>query len=1093
MHHEPQQAVVVPAPVAAPHAQQPPPPPPPQMTRPKTTGFHPASSHQATANGQQQVVLADQQPTRLTLPLRDSNLLGPFKLDHNVNFISKVFHIKQQLFDTLSKSFNLISPQTATVIHELQFRAYLVNNNQKQQQQHNSSCAGNHHHQHQNNNSLNGGDSLLASSPIMGRACNWPELFQVSINQNVVQLDRTKGSHKAVDIFQFCQPGDNIIEIQVSDCYCNHEFILEAVERPTLKAFMNSCYKTRQLNSDMCISKLRCNFGQPGFIVNHQQQNNQLNEYITTTSTEFNNGSTANNDTITKVKISLKCPLTQRRIRTPIRGPKCVHLQCFDLESFLYVNREKTQWTCPLCSLAIPFPSIELDQHQMNIIQTLSNEPMAYEEILIDQNGSWQVYSTNYGPSISTTGQQQQSQQELSNSIGTVGFIQNQQSTHQNPNHHQSQNIHHNHQATTAKSTGTYHPQPVGASHGSPQQPLRPMSGPMISTSSAAGGRSTLLGSPLAATSASGGWPANSSNSMEQQQQALQRPASAQHQQLNMNSPIRCSPSNPNMPIGSPQLTTTTKKGPASYQYNHPVSVNQNKASTPNPFNHNDQQQQQQQEDLSPLAAMERAIIQHEQQMKAPPFDPNSLTTASSSPGSSLAQQQTTRQQVVSNSEHNTPARINNHQFSPAAPQASPAPDRRGTNIVPASPQQQQQQQLLSSQQQTSIPPQSPMTSNNNPTQHQMTSISTPATPASSNSILIHGGPETPATPSNSGTIHSMNHHSPHVTTTAATSLASAQLTNSSTSSGSNQNNSAVDHQPLSNGSASAGSITSTSTLTPSGQSLGSVGMGGDSRCNTAPLQMTNCNGTMGGNLDDLMTLAGGSSSGGGGVNHQQNNKFNHNNNQQHHHNNNNPHSLLIDEKNEILMNKLMMDSGESLLMRDHHQQQQQQHGTGNPVDHSLELALEEVEWKQQLEVSRGKSEHLANFLNEPALNTNKKSHHYNQTGSSSTSLLGGAAGVGRLAGQTTKIINNNNNHPGNKMLSGGLNAQSDDELLIGGSDQIINSPPSQQHDDSSLGCDGSQNLTDQLDQFANYLDSDTADNGAGLPPDDSILDLFER
>lgn len=158
------------------------------------------------SRGPANVDLAPSQ-TRLTLPLREAPLLGPFRLDHDAQYTSKVFHIKARLFETLSKSMQLVNPQAATVIQELQFRAYLIKPTS-------SSSSSNSQHQQ--------GDSLLASNsqPADSKTCNWPELFQLSINQNVIHLDRSKAAHKAVDIFQYCNAGDNMLEIQVNDCYC---------------------------------------------------------------------------------------------------------------------------------------------------------------------------------------------------------------------------------------------------------------------------------------------------------------------------------------------------------------------------------------------------------------------------------------------------------------------------------------------------------------------------------------------------------------------------------------------------------------------------------------------------------------------------------------------------------------------------------------------------------------------------------------------------------------------------------------------------------------------------------------------------------
>ena len=42
--------------------------------------------------------------------------------------------------------------------------------------------------------------------------------------------------------------------------------------------------------------------------------------------------------TLTKTTISLKCPLSLERIKIPVKGINCKHLQCFDLESYLELN-----------------------------------------------------------------------------------------------------------------------------------------------------------------------------------------------------------------------------------------------------------------------------------------------------------------------------------------------------------------------------------------------------------------------------------------------------------------------------------------------------------------------------------------------------------------------------------------------------------------------------------------------------------------------------------------------------------------------------------------------------------------------------------
>jgi len=56
----------------------------------------------------------------------------------------------------------------------------------------------------------------------------------------------------------------------------------------------------------------------------------------------------------------LICPITLARIETPVRGHKCRHLQCFDLEAYLVSNRGiqafNKRWHCPVCDLLLKPP-----------------------------------------------------------------------------------------------------------------------------------------------------------------------------------------------------------------------------------------------------------------------------------------------------------------------------------------------------------------------------------------------------------------------------------------------------------------------------------------------------------------------------------------------------------------------------------------------------------------------------------------------------------------------------------------------------------------------------------------------------------------
>lgn len=185
---------------------------------------------------------------------------------------------------------------------------------------------------------------------------------------------------------------------------------------------------------------------------------------------------------------------------------------------------------------------------------------------------------------------------------------------------------------------------------------------------------------------------------------------------------------------------------------------------------------------------------------------------------------------------------------------------------------------------------------------------------------------------------------------------------------------------------------------------------------------------------------------------------------------------FYLDDKSDILMNKLMMEeehqrntsssgsrsAGHSLLARTHQELP------------DVALALEEAKWKQreqQLE-ARGKSEHLANFLNEPMKSKASANQH----------------SIRHAQAQ--------------QMLSGGLNPSDDEsDLPLAGEQNLppnlaslssdLNEPSQKHHLEVNIVNNQNSANVESFSEFASYLD--TVDSGAGLPPDDSILDLFER
>jgi len=88
------------------------------------------------------------------------------------------------------------------------------------------------------------------------------------------------------------------------------------------------------------------------------------------------------------LQVSLRCPLSQRRINIPGRGQNCNHLQCFDLLSYLQVNRNLPKFNCPVCSKQLPFKELVVDSYMKKILGEALEDT---EEIQINPDGNWSI------------------------------------------------------------------------------------------------------------------------------------------------------------------------------------------------------------------------------------------------------------------------------------------------------------------------------------------------------------------------------------------------------------------------------------------------------------------------------------------------------------------------------------------------------------------------------------------------------------------------------------------------------------------------------------------------------------------------------
>lgn len=260
---------------------------------------------------------------RLTFPVRDGVVLEPFRLEHNLAVSNHVFHLRPSVHQTLMWRSDL----------ELQFKCY-------------------HHEDRQMNT-------------------NWPASVQVSVNATPLTIERgdNKTSHKPLHLKHVCQPGRNTIQITVTACCCSHLFVLQLVHRPSVRSVLQGLLKKRLLPAEHCITKVKRNFSSVAAASGNATLNGE--------------------DGVeqTAIKVSLKCPITFRRIQLPARGHDCKHVQCFDLESYLQLNCERGTWRCPVCNKTALLEGLEVDQYMWGILNAIQNSE--FEEVTIDPTCSW--------------------------------------------------------------------------------------------------------------------------------------------------------------------------------------------------------------------------------------------------------------------------------------------------------------------------------------------------------------------------------------------------------------------------------------------------------------------------------------------------------------------------------------------------------------------------------------------------------------------------------------------------------------------------------------------------------------------------------
>ncbi|KAL8537622.1 hypothetical protein ACS0TY_012661 [Phlomoides rotata] len=85
-------------------------------------------------------------------------------------------------------------------------------------------------------------------------------------------------------------------------------------------------------------------------------------------------------------RIQLNCPISLKRIKIPVKGQSCKHIQCFDFDNYVDINSRRPSWRCPHCNQHVCFPDIRIDRKMVKVLQEVGPN---VSDVMFFADGSW--------------------------------------------------------------------------------------------------------------------------------------------------------------------------------------------------------------------------------------------------------------------------------------------------------------------------------------------------------------------------------------------------------------------------------------------------------------------------------------------------------------------------------------------------------------------------------------------------------------------------------------------------------------------------------------------------------------------------------
>ncbi|CAB4438240.1 unnamed protein product [Rhizophagus irregularis] len=250
--------------------------------------------------------------------------------------------------------------------------------------------------------------------------CDWPPeeaTFKIHINDSEIKLSRKQripikqnqysfvGVDKPVDIVQYLVAGVN--RIKITQCMCEpcrqqlseHILSIEILAKETEEIVLRNA-RSQTLTIEHGTEIVKRLISGPS----SSNQQNQPTSPASSIGTGQNNVAMLIDDdcdiTVNKMKVSLRCPLSLLRISEPAKGQNCRHIGCFDLQTYVDVNKKNCKWRCPECNDRVTSETLRIDEYFKSLLRQI---PGNVNTVEMDSSGKWTVVGQDEGDGGDTT------------------------------------------------------------------------------------------------------------------------------------------------------------------------------------------------------------------------------------------------------------------------------------------------------------------------------------------------------------------------------------------------------------------------------------------------------------------------------------------------------------------------------------------------------------------------------------------------------------------------------------------------------------------------------------------------------------------